>query len=309
MKRFIFEILSILGIVLLFLYSIQFAIDNKAYKCYTQYPYPSFNYIYQQRIDADIVIFGNSRAVYSYNTIMMDSMLHSNCFNLGLAGYSFDYIYNLQVLPYLESNIHPKLVILDIGPQAFLKHYNNHFQKEFLPFLKYPYFDFYIDICEKVDIWDKYLPIKYYGLDYKELNKLVNGMNNDTNNLYFKDCFSPYDIGKYRMNCPFALYELEDDSMIIEELKEFIHLCECKNISLLFVCSPMHQIDFYDKCHMTDFWLLVNSIAPNVLKLDYSLIFGSDTLYFAESTHLNSYGAELFTTKLAHDIDSLGLLK
>ena len=71
----------------------------------------------------------------------------------------------------------------------------------------------------------------------------------------------------------------------------------------------MHKEDFYDKCQMTKFWQLIDSLAPNVPKLDYSLMFGGDTTYFAESTHLNLLGAEVFTTKLAHDIDSIGFLK
>jgi hypothetical protein len=44
--------------------------------------------------------------------------------------------------------------------------------------------------------------------------------------------------------------------------------------------------------------------------LDYSDIpMCYDTAYFYNATHLNKTGAELFTTKLAHDIDSIGFLK
>lgn len=309
MKKFIFEILSVFIVVSILLYIIQFVIDNKASKCYTRYPYPSFNYIYQQQLDADIVIFGNSRAECGYNTMILDTILYSNCFNLGFAGYSFDYIYNLQILPYLEKNIQPKLIILDIGPQAFLEHYNDHFQKEFLPFLRYSCFNFYISICDEVDVWDKYLPTKYYGMNIKELNVLLQGMDVDTNYLHYKDCFREFKIGKYRINFPHNVYELERDCSIINELKKFIQFIKERNIPVLFVCSPMHKLDFYDKCQMNEFWNLMDTIAPDVPKLDYALMFESDTMYFAESTHINSLGAELFTTKLAHDIDSLGFLK
>jgi hypothetical protein len=102
---------------------------------------------------------------------------------------------------------------------------------------------------------------------------------------------------------------LEHDSAIIYYFTEFVDICKAKEIPLLFVCSPMHREDFYDKCRMDEFWQLIDSLAPNVPILDYSLMFGSDTTYFAESTHLNLVGAELFTTKLAHDIDSIGFLK
>ena len=48
----------------------------------------------------------------------------------------------------------------------------------------------------------------------------------------------------------------------------------------------------------------------NIPILDYNDIsMCYDTTYFYNGTHLNKLGAEVFTTKLAHDIDSLGLLK
>lgn len=308
MKKFIKEILSVCVVVLVLLYTMQFIIDIRASRCYTQYPYRSFNYIYNQQLDADVVIFGNSRAECSYNTNILDSMLDCSCYNLGLAGYSFDYIYNLQILPYLEKNIQPKLIILDIGPQAFLKHYNDHFQKEFLPFLQYSYFNFYIDICEEIDLWDRYFPTKYYGFDYKELFQLMQEMTIDTNYLHYKDCFRAFECGQYRINFPYTKYELENEDAIVDDLESFIELCTNKNIPLLFVCSPMHRTDFYDKCDMRKFWNIMDSIAPSIPKLDNALMFDSDTVYFAESTHMNIYGAKLFTIKLAHYIDSIGWL-
>lgn len=265
--------------------------------------------IYNKQQNADVVVFGNSRAACHYNTFIMDSLLHYDCYNFGFAGYSFDYIYNLQILPYLDKNISPRLLILEIGPQAFLKHYNDHFQNEFLPFIQSYYFDFYIRICDEVDVWDKYLPTKYYGMSIKETIRLLYDMKLDTNYLYHKDCFRQYKKGEYRMNFSHAIYELESDSSIINQLNTFIQICTKQNIPLLFVCSPMHKVDFYDKCQMDEFWDLMDSIAPNIPKLDYSLMFGSDITYFAESTHMNLLGVELFTTKLAHDIDSLGLIK
>lgn len=95
----------------------------------------------------------------------------------------------------------------------------------------------------------------------------------------------------------------------MQYFEDFIKLCEEQSIPLLLVCSPMHKKDFYDKCKMLEFWKQIDSLAPNVPKLDYSLMFGSDTAYFIESTHLNSIGSMIFTHQLAHDIDSLGLLK
>lgn len=308
MKRFIFEVIIVLLIAFLPFYILQGIIDKKAKTCYKP-PYSSFNYIYNDTLNADIVIFGNSRAQCHYYGDLMDSLLDCNCCNLGLNGYSFDYQYNLQICPYTQKNTNPKLLILEIGPQAFFDHWNDDFRKEFLPFLNTPYFDFYVDICDDISVFDQIWPIKYYGWGLNDLCNFYKTLDYDITRTRYKDCFAPRETEKYLINFPDTIYQLEKNDTIIRYFTDFMNICEEKEIPLLFVCSPMHKADFYDKCQMNEFWQLIDSLAPNVPKLDYSLMFDSDTTYFAESTHLNLLGAEVFTTKLAHDIDSLGLLK
>ena len=308
MKRFIFEVIIVLLVALLPFYILQGIIDKKARTCYKP-PYSSFNYIYNDTLNADVVIFGNSRAQCHYYGDLMDSLLDCNCYNFGLIGYSFDYQYNLQIFPYIQKNTNPKLLILEVGPQAFFDHWNDDFRKEFLPFLNISSFNFYVDICKDISFFYQILPIKYYGWGLNDLYNFYKSLNYDITKKGYNDCFAPRETEKYVINFPDTIYQLEKNDTIIQYFTESINLCESKSIQLLLVCSPMHKDDFYDKCRMDEFWQLIDSLAPNVQKLDYSLMFGSDTTYFAESTHLNLYGAELFTTKLAHDIDSLGLLK
>lgn len=287
------------------LYIIQYKIDNAAQHSYAS-PYSSFNYIHNDTLNADIVVFGNSRAQCHYFGNMLDTLLGVDCYNLGLSGYSFDYQYNLQILPYIKKNTIPRLLILEVGPQAFFRHWNDDFRKEFLPYLNNKYFKFYLDVCEEVSWKDRILPIKYYGWGINELFAIYHSTQAGSK---YKDCFTPIKINNYTNNFLDTTYALEHNDIIIQYFTDCINICEEKDLSLLLVCSPMHKGDFYDKCRMNEFWQLIDSLAPNIPKLDYSLMFGSDTTYFAESTHLNMLGAEIFTTKLAHDIDSLGLLK
>ena len=55
------------------------------------------------------------------------------------------------------------------------------------------------------------------------------------------------------------------------------------------------------------FFRIINTYSP-ILNYTYDPI-SYDTNFFYNATHLNKTGAELFTRKLAHDIDSLQLLK
>ena len=74
MKRFIFEVIIVLLVALLPFYVLQGIIDKKAKTCYKP-PYSSFNYIYNDTLNADVVIFGNSRAQCHYYGDLIDSLL------------------------------------------------------------------------------------------------------------------------------------------------------------------------------------------------------------------------------------------
>ena len=113
MKKFLLRVTFVVVVILSIFYIFQYLIDNKAKNNMNSFPYRTLNMVRKSHlIDADVVIFGNSRAQNHYNTAIMDSILSCNCFNLGLAGRSFDYIYNMVILPYFDNNELPKLVIV-----------------------------------------------------------------------------------------------------------------------------------------------------------------------------------------------------
>ena len=138
---------------------------------------------------------------------------------------------------------------------------------------------------------------------------MYNNTKINLSSISYKDCYSPGPTGVYYKNFLDTIYDLESDEEIISYFKEFLQLCNKKEIQLMLVCSPMHKKDFYDKCKMDAFWSQIDSLAPDITKLDFSLMFDSDTTYFAESTHLNWLGAEMFTRELIYKIDSIGVLK
>ena len=49
----------------------------------------------------------------------------------------------------------------------------------------------------------------------------------------------------------------------------------------------------------------------DIVYLDYTkdVELRSNKIYYSSPGHMNLLGSELFTTKLAHDIDSIGFLK
>ncbi|MDY2943793.1 MAG: hypothetical protein SOT07_08900 [Paludibacteraceae bacterium] len=307
MKKFILRVTIVVVLILFIFYFFQYLIDNRAKNVMDIFPYRTLNMVRKPHmIDADVVIFGNSRAQNHYNTAVMDSILRRNCFNLGLAGRSFDYIYNLVILPYFDNNKLPKLVIVEVCPQAFFAHWNPNYVTQYLPYIGEKYSRFYVNLCDEISPVDRYLPTKYFGLK-QALTEL--SLDNTKHVAKHKDSAGFCRVGTYKVNFPDTIYSIERDAQILQYFQQFVSICQDKDVKLLFVCSPMHQKDFYEHCEMEKFWLLIDSIAPNVPTMDYSLMFGSDTIYFFESTHLNKYGADIFSRQVSLDIDSLGILR
>lgn len=297
MKRFCIHIFTLLASSLGLLYVIQTIIDNNGHNS-NQWPYKTFNIALRDGTNADIVIFGDSRAGCHFNTVKMDSILNMSCCNLGLAGYSFDYQFHFVVKPYLRHNSRPKLIVLELSPQDFFDKRNPKFDYSFLPYIWKDEFQYYFDVCNEVSPIYKYLPFKYYGLGIGTLKTL---MKPDRTNALYKDCFDPL-YSEYSNN--FNLlpgWEIENDKSV-NSLKNFVMYCDRESIPLILVCSPMHKTDFYDKCDMSNYRNLVQTAAPNVPFLDYSLMFDSDTDYFSDPTHLNCNGSDIFTTIITDDI-------
>ena len=99
----------------------------------------------------------------------------------------------------------------------------------------------------------------------------------------------------------------------INALHQIAELSEKANVKLIIVSMPFHK-SFRDLASPKQ-WSFTYNVIDSVIKqynnslyLNYYSTDFSDTCYL-NSTHLNIYGAELFSTMLAHDLDSIGVFQ
>jgi hypothetical protein len=111
---------------------------------------------------------------------------------------------------------------------------------------------------------------------------------------------------------------LQQDSIVASKDPEAITLfdlylnhCKESNIQVIFVFSPLYfkATEFTkDKNEVMSVYYSFSE-KYGIPFFDYSTdSICYDTTYFYNAMHLNKTGAELFSVKLAHDIDSLGIL-
>ena len=306
MKKFICQIIvfSLLFVLICTIPLVVF--EKRAKDCTTRPPYSSVNFANNSKnIDADLIVIGNSRAECSYNDSILSAMTGLKCVNLGWAGYPFDYQYNVMFKTYIKQNKKPKYIMVEVAPWAFFDYVNPIYIIELLPYINQPEFQFYVELCPELSWIDKSLFVKYAGKLNKVRKELVlfKSPIHKTEKVNKRKWNSNYITGSCRLEC---------DSAIIRVFNTFIDECLGNDIQLILICSPIHLKDGASHFDMDGFWKIINSSIKNkdIKILDYENLYGNDTSYFQDPMHLDDgYARDCFTKKVAHDLDSLGILQ
>ena len=316
MKNF----LSRLFLFLVVLYILSILLDLMVSKGLQSVPknhLEILNTIMHDTLNNDILILGNSRGANAYHPFYLDSILDCNSRNLSVSGQTYR-ISNLRYQIYRRNNIPPKLVILNIDHIELSSGTLGFEREQYLPYIKDTLVKDVLDINHFT--WmDKHIPMwrykgayKYIGMglcaffggchikgeQYKGWSKNT-GPWNRTNFVYLLE-------KEGQINCSI-------NDTVVDIFDSLLSQLQYENVQAVMVYSPVY-IKVQENMSPT-FDTIMDiyrdfSNKYNVPILDYrSMPINSDTTYFRDATHLNYIGAELFTTKLAHDIDSLGLLK
>lgn len=305
MKRFLCRI-SVFLLVFVTICSIPFYIfEKKAKECTDVDPYSSINNVSNmEHVDADLIILGNCRAERGYDASLMTSLSGLQCLNLGWAGSSFDYSYYIMYKTYLKHNKKPRYIIVETSPLVFFNHEHPVYNLQMLPYINRPEFYFYIKMCPQLSNADKIMFVRYFGKlgkVIKEIDRLNHPETNriEENNKGWRDDI----FGKP--------LRMEYDKSIIRLFDKFLDSCLSDGIKVILVCSPMHVKDALSYMDINRFWSIVMKCVSGTgfPVISYADYFGNDTAFFSDPAHLNNYGRVVFSTKLIHDLDSVGIIK
>lgn len=304
MKRFLKNIL-IFSIALLGLLVVEDAATTYAFHKKTTRKYVVWNDIVHNNINADLIILGNSRAWCQYSPQILDSVLGTTSYNIGIDGSCF----NRQLARY-ELYRHyipnaPKYIVQNV--EFFtLGHTEGYEREQFMPYLIYPYFRERICQIEPFSFGELYIPMYRYYVNnvYDEYTKydfpVVKGYLGEDNK---------WDGSKLNETEP---YIQEVDTNSLKMFIDYIEGLQEENIKLILVFAPIYKDGLSKVLNLEEIHGLYYDLANkyNLPILDYANCWLSqDTTYVYNATHLNKQGAELFSTKLAHDIDSLGIIQ
>lgn len=314
MKKFFQNILLFVAVILLLAVVVDFVVSS-GLKRTERGHFFTMNALMNEKMDADVVILGNSRAVGSYNPYVLDTMLGINSRNLGVSGQPFGVSY-LRWQLYHRNNTNPKLLIVNIDFRELRMVTKGCEKEQYYPYmtdtLVRPYLDLY------GFTWaEKHVPMYRYRGDYKLMSigfsellhirhdqkgNYYKGYTNENTKWDGRNLNSLLNKGKIKGQC---------EPEAVQLLEHFLQETISEGIPVVFVYAPLYK-KLKDNLAEEDTLAAYQDLSQryDIPLLDFSEIdFCSDSSYFMNGHHVNRKGAQRFSEELAVAIDSLGLLQ
>ena len=264
-------------------------------------------------MDHDLLIMGNSRGKAHYDPRILDSLLHTDSFCIGIGGYPF----NVQLLKYnlyREHNRKPKVIIQDIDHGTVFNFFSDvrhqHQSEQFFPL-----------------VYDREMrkELKRVGYRFPDLNLpmyrlfgyqqvIKNGL---LEALHVKHYVS---FPAYKGHRPedgewdgTELRKMEPQKLVMDASRKALfesYLARCRedSIQVVLVYSPMYAGATEKIQGLEEIRDCFSEMARQYgcIYLDYlDDPVCHDSTHFCVSVHLNPAATAAFTRRLAHDVDPL----
>lgn len=308
MKRFLIKLGITVAVLLAAGYGLDWLITNNLRQSDARM-FHTYNAIYNGNLQCDALVMGSSRGQVQYSTSIIDSITGLNSYNISVDGRCIDAevtIYNF----YRRHCPKPKLIIQNID-WGTLQMSNGYEREQYLPNLRSDKL-LYREIKDREDFtWaDHYLPLWRYSGYHETIKeglglpaKMARPKNIDKG---FIATDKEWD-GSAFQNIDTIDFTCNPDAVNIFD--HYLAQCQKEGIHVVMVYAPFYIGATRKMGPAADtMFALYQSFADrygcDILNYIYDSI-SYDTLNFYNASHMNRQGAELFSTKLAHDLKEL----
>jgi hypothetical protein len=275
----------------------------------------TMNALMNQKMDADVVILGNSRASTSYHPLILDTILGVNSRNLGVSAQPFAVSY-LRWQLYHRNNTNPKLLIVNIDFRDLRNIEKGMENEQYYPYMH----DTLVKPC--LDpfgfTWaEKHVPMYRYRGDYKlmaiGLGELFH-VHHDKKGDYYKGYSNEnaeWDGTNLDVMLSRGVINGQCNPEVVKQLENLLQEASNEGIPVVFVYAPVYK-RLKDNLNEEKMRAAYRDLSQryDIPMIDLSVMdFYADSNYFMNGHHLNRRGAELFSIELAHRIDSLDIIK
>lgn len=306
LKRFFLVVLLFYGLLLL----LQTYIDYQLRKS-TSNTYYDWNLLMNGKMNASIIILGNSRAQAHFDTRLIEKNTGVSTYNLGTSGASLA-IDQIRMKTYLSHNNPPKIVIQNIDLYALTDKPIAE-KNQYLPYFDDPVL---FDELQKIDrnvVLEKYIPMSKYRNYVCNLYEELICAKNKTNSKY--KGYHPHPNAwnndflkmKKEMGSKKQFFPKNKIDHQLRVLQEDIRTCKEIDATLILVWCPQYfELNYYQQPTLQMMKNKMRQIAldnKHVLFWDYTenqLNF--EKKYFYNSFHMNTTGATIFSQEFSNSL-------
>lgn len=305
MKKFIKNIILFLLCIIIFLIVFDRVISSLLRKSDKVERNIVWKEIFTGKLQNDMIIMGSSRAEVQYSPVILDSLLKTNSYNLGMSGRGI-MSQILRYNTYRRLDGKPKLIIQNIDLMT-IERDNGFCREQFFPYFYDKTFGQEVVKLENLTLADKYIPGYRYAGYFPKILSWLGIVNRESYTL--TKGYSGVDL-KWNGSKLKKLTQInyEHDSLALRLFDQYLAKAHSENIRIIFVYAPLYISATEKIRNIKGMYQMYDTIAQkyNIPILDYTYDpICYDTAYFYNATHLNKKGSELFSAKLAHALDSL----
>lgn len=256
------------------------------------------HYFIANEMTDSVLIFGSSRAIHHYNPAILEDSLGETVYNCGLDGNGI--IYNYGRLLTILDRYKPKMIIYDILPNFDMG------EDDYSKYLQWQ--KRWYDVPGVSDIFHDVNPLE----DIKMLSNFYryNGsfiqMASDNVKPIQTVSYKGYkplhgEISYYDNNSKFDPVDWCDLKLLYFE--KFVEKCNENGISLIISYSPWFKAT--DSRLFQEFTNFSNKNNLRVIDMFSDSEISDNPLYFEDASHLNSAGADVFSSKFANILKNM----
>ena len=244
--------------------------------------------------NADVLIFGSSRALHHYNPQIISDSLSLSCVNCGVEGMGIPMFYGWWKI--IKKRYKPKMIVYEITPKYDI--YSGEDNHKYLRDLKECYDESGIsEIFDQIDKKEGYKMMsymyRYNSIFLQIMGDYIRPMISVGENGFtpIKGEFDPMQTQLAKENNINISSDI--DSIKIAFFESFIKDVKYEGVELLFVLSPV----WYNQTLGDIDWLSEICKKNEIPLYDFSsnMKYIHKNVYFKDGVHLNSKGADEFT--------------
>ncbi len=309
MRVIIRNIILFLAPIILVAYLLDYASSRALYKSQNVY-YKVWNDVQQGNVNADVVIYGSSRARKQFNPKVAEDMWQHPTYNLGLDGQTI-ILQKVMHDQLVANNPKPKLIVFIIDQFSIAQDKQLFNADQMLPYFNRKDMVSAAKYYETFHWADYYLPMVRFAGRREAIREVIKaglGQSQLSDKQYKGFTFNTGRIIVQGADNVMGNDSIRVDSSLIPMFKEVLDDVKERNIKMVFVVPPLHHEHTNSYIYHDEFmqFLTREALAYNIPILNYHEhpITAVDSL-FRDPQHVNIKGAEVFTEIVVKDIQKI----